>query len=114
MNSKDALERLTGGTRGSLRSCSIPDCHSCMFDREAIERLEADARALADMRTLDDWRAVSPERTWLMSGDGWSWCRLYDHSTNGPQVYAGEGATPDEARAKAAAWVREQTQKVRG
>jgi hypothetical protein len=63
--------------------------------------------ALADVRTLDDWRSKSPERTWLMSGDGWAWCRLYDHGVRDCQN-SFDGATPDEARAKAAAWVREQ------
>lgn len=74
---------------------------------EDARKLLAMMAVIRDLRTLDDWRAVSPERTWLMSGDGWAWCRLYDHGAKACQR-GFDGPTPDEARAKAAAWIRGQ------
>ncbi len=76
---------------------------------EGLRVLAGESRAMADVRTLDDW-AEKP-------GNGWRTHELYFHVDHwssylveiaGPYVTPFKGATPDEARAKAAAWVREQ------
>lgn len=82
----------------------------CPEDSKALAELRADDQALADVRTLD----AHARRL----GYAWSWELTsfpdsYDVSfTDGDRnaLYPAplfEGATPDEARAKAAAWVRE-------
>lgn len=72
---------------------------------EAVQ-LYADAQALADVRTLDDWakfhRDYAPApRPYAPASGGW-FIQLAPFK-------AFDGSTPDEARAKAAAWVREQS-----
>lgn len=70
-------------------------------------RLAADLQALADMRTLDDWAArnsskLAPATAPVAKPEnplGWTTFLL------GREF---DGATPDAARAKAAAWVRGQ------
>lgn len=77
-------------------------------DRAAAS-LEADAQALADVRTLDEWagantqhRAVelAQRQVSLFCGD----------TDTGDQYRRFNGPTPDAARAAAAVWVREQGQ----
>lgn len=80
------------------------------FIREAVKRLEADAQALADVRTLDEW-AIMPRgdkchESWTMrdntSGNkAWACCL----SGDGGQIFY--GPTAEGARANAALWVRE-------
>lgn len=73
-------------------------------DGNVTQESSADARALADVRTLDDWRAVSPQtRDVYLRGDTMVVLRRHDYH----QPWCFDGTTPDEARAKAAAFVRE-------
>jgi hypothetical protein len=71
----------------------------------------------ADVRTLDDWQREGTPRcehwyvTHTVNGrTDWYRCSLLSHAAKEECVnhFMGDGATPDEARAKAAAWVREQ------
>lgn len=63
----------------------------------------------ADVRTLDDWVAHVDGRHCAMGkAFGLDVTKLHDLDLWGPLGKAFDGATPDEARAKAAAWVREQ------
>jgi hypothetical protein len=74
------------------------------FMPAADDRAQENARALADVRTLDEWAAVSvPRKNWTMADDYGSPACLVPGTTR--WFY---GATPGEARAHAAAWVREQ------
>lgn len=63
----------------------------------------AEAQALADVRTLDDWTAAHPDESPAvpvpLPASVGGWCVF---------MMGGEftGATPDEARAKAAAYVK--------
>lgn len=101
------------------------ECEQCGYlapvPAAEVEQAKAGAQALADVRTLDEWaadrerdegpetashttrRPTNPIRgewvTHLFSG--------YEGDEDQHDFY---GATPDEARAKAAAWVREQAQ----
>jgi hypothetical protein len=73
----------------------------------------AEHRALADVRTLDDWARKQRghgHETMQIAG-GLFLTRLLDAFSLSPTTEGFEGATPDEARAKAAAWVREQAQR---
>ena len=73
--------------------------------------LWGELQALADVRTLDEWAACTSPTEWrrrevrlITVGIGLGWAvHLAD-----AEGHTFEGATPDEARAKAAAWVREQ------
>lgn len=85
-----------------------------------FEPSESDAQALADVRTLDEWADAVDDRSvdlscgWLVAfkdkphlqPPGQIRVRLL---VGGDPMHIEYGATPDEARAKAAAWVREQT-----
>lgn len=73
----------------------------CPEDSKALAELRADAQALADVRTLD--AAYGPEWYPARGRDGD--VHIYVRGESGP---LGVGATPDEARSKAAAWVRKQ------
>lgn len=61
--------------------------------REAEEKARADAQALADVRTLDEY-----DPDWMARG-----------ALPGGFCVVRDGITPEAARAKAAAWVREQS-----
>lgn len=89
-------------------------CHESVLDDDVgdalIERLRADAQALADVRTLDDWSRKQRghgHETMQIAG-GLFLTRLLDAFSLSPTTEDFEGATPDEARAKAAAWARKQ------
>jgi hypothetical protein len=88
-------------------------------------KVDADARALADVRTLDEWAGMRP----LHDPDrmaGWKWSLVDEGVLDAPDRFMCElrnlrcpededgecftGPTPDAARAKAAAWVREQAE----
>lgn len=73
-------------------------------------------RQLADVRTLDEWKSQSSERSVVLDGDNWFWCRLSEWNGRGiRQVMGFDGASAHEARAAAAAWVRaEQAKKEQG
>lgn len=73
---------------------------------EIIERLKADAKALADVRTLDEWAETELGRAWRSSNDGRDRRVTLYADQRIHQVFATK--TPDAARAKAAAWAREQ------
>lgn len=107
MNTKDALRTvafssdLFAGDRGQA----------------AFDALEAMAARDADVRTLDD--AATPESFWRVkpegpNGAGPTCARMVwvDDQLRSPGHWLSaeefDGATPDDARAKAAAWVREQ------
>jgi hypothetical protein len=99
--------------RRLLAACSLGSGGAYMADmiRKAdgeLDRLEAMVARDADVRTLDDWRKA---RHWrgvecITFSDVQETVRLW----YGGRLAADEftGSTPDEARAKAAAWVREQ------
>jgi hypothetical protein len=143
MNTQQAIEIVVMGMRGCSRcngeglvevSPESPtgDCPRCRVPgykyradgidpdsraevQAAIALLEADARALADVRTLDDWKRKQPrQRDWKMHdkvkfGEGPHGCMLYeDREHHGEWGKNFDGSSEDEARAKAAAWVREQ------
>lgn len=73
--------------------------------------IRADAQALADVRTLDDWAKGGKLLEWSVTDcsypghDPKHWCCRLATTAGNTYLY---GATPDEARAKAAAWVRGQ------
>lgn len=83
----------------------IDGLSSLLETARAYHRLEQE---LADVRTLDEWRASLPGLDWHMTGsDGWSWCRLYwGDDLAGRRGF--DGPTPDAARHAAAEWVRSQ------
>jgi len=92
-------------TRAELVPC--PTCGEALDDPELhLQRFSADAQALADVRTLDEWAGRGdPDRYWGMSPT--AECVVYDRSVGSRErIFIGD--TPDAARAKAAAWVREQ------
>lgn len=78
-------------------------------DPEAFAELEADAQALADVRTLDAWARANPDDTLTPRYRGYP-----DASPEEQwEIYVGNDewglfATPDAARSAAAVWVREQ------
>jgi len=68
--------------------------------------VRADAQALADVRTLDEWAEAVPFRSWRSSHDSHDRrVTVYETSRT---YHAFAGPTSDAARSKAAAWVREQ------
>lgn len=76
---------------------------------EALRHLKADAQALADVRTLDEWAKANGAR-WSCTpwNDGWAVCiRRGPHADLSPHH---AGPTPDAARHAAAEWVRGQAQ----
>jgi hypothetical protein len=79
---------------------------------EALAELEALAARDADVRTLDDYVAgLEVLHGWTLSTyNAGVWGVVFTNSKweELPRVPCLEGSTPDEARAKAAAWVREQ------
>lgn len=83
-------------------------CRTPAEGERAAVALQADARALADVRTLDEWSVAETYRHVFLYGWGASGLpRVVLHSNNASineEVF--RGATLDEARAKAAAWVR--------
>ncbi len=81
-----------------------PPCPGCQTDWEV--RVRADAQALADVRTLDEWAETELGRAWRSSNDGLDRRVTLYADQRIHQVFAAK--TPTEARAKAAAWVREQ------
>jgi hypothetical protein len=83
----------------------------CPAESAALEQLRADAQALADVRTLDDWarsgrHVTQGQREVTSFADGEYTCTLFEATEQGESPHWFHGATPDEARAKAAAWVR--------
>ncbi len=76
--------------------------------------LEADAQALADMRTLDEWRKNRPaNKHRSVDETNESEVRLNEQPSRRYMKQRGyyvtfTGPTPEAARAKAAAWAREQ------
>lgn len=99
----DACRRL-------LAACSLGSGGAYMADLIAkaddeLDRLEADAQALADVRTLDEWAAGQPIRTPSPSpyktevGDWFIWLSTGNYF---------DAPTPEGARAKVAEWVRKQ------
>lgn len=68
----------------------------------------AELQALADVRALDAWATSHQERTHVFfPADDEIQCFIsMRHSRERSECFS--GATPDEARAKAAAWARKQ------
>lgn len=79
------------------------------FGYTSDKYLQEDLKVLADVRTLDAWAVARasnvPQIQREQFGRSWS-LFLYDDANNERVRF--DGATPDETRAKAAAWVREQ------
>lgn len=79
---------------------------------DRLEREKADAEALAVVRELDDWakanRRFAPAPDW--DGKSWGVHVPWPGDTAGSDRV--EAATPDAARAAAAAWVRAQAHKA--
>jgi len=76
-------------------------------------KLRADAQALADVRTLDvwagDWGWLCPHVSDFSTGKRVGY--IVQHGNSSERKLPGRetiGPTPEAARAKAAAWVREQ------
>jgi hypothetical protein len=106
MNTQDAIRIV----REAAEYGWNPQCLTCEIrheDRpnltEAVARLEADAQALADVRTLDEWAGIDGAH-WS-SGDGGA---VVLHFADG-RKRAFTGPTPDAARHAAAEWVRTET-----
>ncbi len=74
----------------------------------ALLSLEADAKALRDMRTLDDWAARHACREVYLDHAGFEGDRKWflNLDDDRGENHDFHGATPDEARGAAAAWVR--------
>lgn len=93
---------------GHLGRC--PGCDSRVWVDTLMTKLEADAQALADVRTLDEWAAADDER-YVVTGPqyfGKSWyCTLW-HVENKREAGPFQADTPDAARHAAAEWVRSQ------
>lgn len=111
------MKETTGYLLASINSTSDPFRRDalCTEMRGVIEKLEADAQALADVRTLDAsgfrWLNVPADQApELLKGQ--CICRLTQRFA--PDPFKGRqwgefaGATPEGARAKAAEWVRKQ------
>lgn len=83
-----------------------------MFDvmLEHLAKVEADRQALADVRTLDAWCRTEDgcQCTVADTGSIYSESALWVCTMEGVNDHkeSFRGSTPDEARAKAAAWVR--------
>jgi hypothetical protein len=56
VTSEDALSRVTGY---APTNCGVNPCSSCDRNREAVAKLEADARAIWAVRVLDAWKRAS-------------------------------------------------------
>lgn len=79
----------------------------------ALRRADAAEMALVDVRALDEWRFRGGRRSWYMVQDPGNEeiesCNLLDDiAAPGHRKHQFYGPTPEAARAKAAAWVREQ------
>lgn len=74
----------------------------------ATNRLEADAQVLADMRTLDEWARTNHGGWNSAPGFRDQWYRTCVYADGLTPSLQFDGATPDEARHKAAEWVRAQ------
>lgn len=79
----------------SYRPCAKPDCEACAMSRVVMARLEADAQALADVRTLDEWAETK---------------RLLDNLVRNVQNDRNEDQFRDAAIALALHWEREADQ----
>lgn len=79
----------------------------CPNDSAALAQLRADAQALADVRTLDEWarECFGGWNTAPGFRAEWYRCSVYNAAMTTKTF---DGRTPDEARAKAAAWARGQ------
>lgn len=105
---KEQRYRGTGCNRRTITKLRT-DLASALARAEAAEtklnNVEADAQALADVRTLDEWAADQPIRTPSPSphktetGDWFIWLSTGNYFA---------AATPEGGRAKAAEWVRKQ------
>lgn len=83
--------------------------HGRKMLRVCLALVRREAHALADVRTLDDWRAT-PGAIMVEYQDHKPPVFYLELRWPGGRHGFGE-VTPDEARAKAAAWVREQAAK---
>jgi hypothetical protein len=84
-----------------------------MYPKEDDEReqAKADAQALANVRTLEDWEDNHPTMGSVKGprrSDGGYRIELWEDFNTKPSFAAYDCKTRDEARAKAAAWAREQ------
>lgn len=72
--------------------------------RAGLEKMAADAQALADVRTLDAWALGGPDRRWgvFEADNGTIYCELLDLGAK----HFEHLDSFDAARAYAAAWVR--------
>lgn len=85
-----------------------------MSDYHALSHVagfsEADAQALADVRTLDEWAKADDAKYWTCGpvyfGAGYYCSLRYDSEPHSRM--SGHGPTPDAARHAAAEWVRGQ------
>lgn len=85
------------------------DYGTLALDKALTDELHSILRRDADVRALDDWAHADTMRFWdcgrTAAGDEWH-CALFRAAEDMEECLF--AATPDEARAKAAAWVREQ------
>jgi hypothetical protein len=96
-------------------SCNVEGSCFCEGHQEswarklaAEDKAEADAQALADVRTLDEWRRANRLVRQVVVGSRWArvLCQLQQQGDDVVAPFVAD--SEDEARAKAAAWVREQ------
>ncbi len=89
--------------------------HGRKMLRVCLGLLRRDAQALADVRMLDEWAEQNPTQPAFQTVPSafplrgkWGCYGGYEDYKTSTRRRGFYGATPDEARAKAAAWVREQ------
>jgi hypothetical protein len=99
-----ALDAIKAALHKAINSGFLP----VDLDVDSVVIHPADAQALADVRTLDEWQAGRPERYWACGLQfDQACCKLHDgfRALIATEFFA---PTPEAARAKAAAWAREQ------
>lgn len=91
------------------RSCGV-DSETENEVHDALACAEADAQALADVRTLDEWAAQDPENPFATTrgevDEPMRWCCWREGPPNERCYFY--APTPDAARHAAAEWVRGQ------
>ena len=100
-----------GGKLTLHRGPRTPRAAQILHDANLVGRVrqqQTDAQALADVRTLDSWANGRQARMWLLFDAGTHWECSGEQALSGEAEFSCDGATPDEARAAAAAWVRGQ------
>lgn len=112
---------LVEGSRHECEQCKAPvrEARKWIAKQDPV-KLQADAQALADVRTLDEWAAAKDDRSVDLSC---GWCVAFKDKphlqppgqvrvrllVSGDPTHIEYGDTPDAARHAAAEWVRTET-----